>query len=83
MKRLFSVLLSIGMCLCLIPAKTMAAGGFQEGDFTYTMITGDTLRIDSYQGQNADVVIPDKVVHSGDTYTVTTIGCEAFANEAF
>ena len=83
MKRLFSLLLSIGMCLCLIPVKTMAAGGFQEGDFTYTMITGDTLRVDSYQGQNADVVIPDKVVHSGDTYTVTTIGCEAFANEAF
>ena len=64
----------------LLSAQALA---FDSGGFSYTVI-GATLNVEvtgrASGNTDTDIVIPDTVQDSGTTYSVTTIGLQAFQN---
>lgn len=46
-------------------------GEFAVDGFTYTPLTGDTVDVTGYTGEETDVTVPSEVENGGVTYTVT------------
>ena len=89
MKRLsYFILLTLLMSLTSTPAL---AHDFEEGGIYYNILSGTTNVEVTFYGNNqfnvpdefkytGDVVIPSTVTHDATTYTVTSIGTNAFIN---
>ena len=75
MKRL---LLFTAVALCSL--ATLAAGFTVDG-ISYNITSTDWLRVEVTQSSpkyRGDIVIPEKVENGGNTYSVTSIGSDAF-----
>ena len=74
---LFAALMSVGMW-----AAPIVVNGVQIGNLYYNLNNGNqTAEVIKYQSGNkytGDIIIPESVEYSSVTYTVTSIGYEAF-----
>jgi hypothetical protein len=84
-KRIISVSLSVLLLICFLSAQLFDVGiGFGVlkvsastmtwGDYTYTILVDNTIRIDRYNGTDPHVDIPETI----DGMAVTVIGSSAF-----
>ncbi|OLR55925.1 hypothetical protein BHK98_07545 [Hornefia porci] len=76
-----TIILALMLMLALMPVmgeKTMAEDemSFMSDNCKYTVIdTSDhSVRLDSYRGDDRDLIVPETVEHEGITYTVVKIG---------
>ncbi len=74
-KKLISLLISLAVILTALPLAGVTAFAEVSGDFEYTILEDGTAEITDYTGNAETLEIPSKL----DTYTVTSIGYEAFA----
>ena len=86
MKKLKSMLVTLAMLLCTISAS---AYNFKVDGIYYDIISSEKLTVavtygssyNSYSNEyTGDVVIPESVTYESKTYSVTSIGYEAFRN---
>ena len=72
------LVLFLALMTCMLDAS---AYDFEEDDIYYT-VNGNTASVTykttNYNTYSGDVVIPQRVIHNGVAYTVTTIDAEAF-----
>lgn len=84
--RFLSALLSVAMLFTLLPTAAFAAVGDTFTDDTVGTtgiiykVTGSDVSVYKYTGSDPNVVIPETVNYSGNTYTVTSIFKSAFDN---
>ena len=77
MKKIFTLLLA------LVATTTLWAHGFEVNGFFYTFLEGNNVEV-TYKGSYNNneylsaVTIPETVTYNGTTYSVTSIGYEAF-----
>ena len=77
MKKIFTLLLA------LVATTTLWAHGFEVNGFFYTFLEGNNVEV-TYKGSYNNneylsaVTIPETVTYNGTTYSVTSIGNEAF-----
>ena len=74
MKHLFTMLLTL-------VAVTASAQDFEVDGIYYNILSEDDKTVEvtgSPYGYSGDVVIPAEVTYDGSTYSVTTIGKDAF-----
>ena len=59
---------------------TATSGAFEQGDFAYFVTSATTVAVTGRASGNTDtvIVIPDTVASNGTTYSVTSIGDQAF-----
>ena len=82
MRKLFSLFLA------LVATTSLWAEDFSVGGIYYNYLDGNNVEVtyrgddyDSYRNEYAgEVIIPSTVTHNGTTYSVTSIGDEAFYN---
>ena len=73
----------LGCCFILAQDEADAGTTFNEGSYTYEVISGNDVQVNGFSSSAvANVVIPDSVSHSGTTYTVVKIKNSAFADKA-
>lgn len=58
------------------------ATSFSEGHYTFTIIDGDGVRIDSYDLDTGQLIIPDSIVYESHLYYIKEIGTSAFYNHS-
>ena len=69
-KRIGSVLLALALCLSLLPATALAAGGAWDGSIATAFAGGTGTESDPYQIANgAQLAYLASSVNSGETYT--------------
>ena len=51
---------------------------YQEKTLYYTIKWDNTVEVEGHSSVNGDVVIPSSVTNNGTTYSVTSIGWQAF-----
>ncbi|MCL2695046.1 MAG: leucine-rich repeat domain-containing protein [Clostridiales bacterium] len=75
MKRTFTLVLAVVLCLGALPLMSLAA---ISGDYEYTALGGGTAEIVKYRGTGGSITIPSTL----GGYPVTAIGTEAFRDSA-
>ena len=77
MKKILSFFLAAVMALSVLPFGIITTFAETSGDFEYSVLSEEekTCEITRYYGEETDLIIPSQF----DGYTVTSIGCEAFA----
>ncbi len=79
-KKFLSLLMSLAMILTALPLSGVTAfaedGTHTSGDFEYVVLEDGTAEITGYVGNSEVLDIPSKL----DTYTVISIGNDAFAD---
>lgn len=81
MFRIFAALFSLAFSL-VAHAYTFEAGGLYYNILSYSDLEVEvTFDDNTYNAYSGDIVIPETVDYDGQTYTVTAIGSEAFAND--
>ena len=76
---------SASFCFLFIVMMLSAqAQAFDEGGLAYTITNSSTVEVTGRASGNSatNINIPDTVTNNGTTYSVTTIGAEAFYNNA-
>jgi len=71
----------MGCFLFLAQDEADADAPFNEGSYTYEVISGTNVQVNGFSSPSStveNVVIPDSVTHSGTTYTVVKIKANAF-----
>lgn len=76
--RRISLLLTVALLAVMCFAFTAGAEDLVYGDYTYTVLEDETVKITGYNGTEADVVIPNEI----DGKAVTVIGRSAFNYES-
>jgi hypothetical protein len=66
------------VCGAVIVAQEVVPMLDESADFTYSRINDSTVSITGYTGTRTDITIPSTVVINDTTYTVTSIGAQAF-----
>ncbi len=66
------------VCGAVIVAQEVVPMLDESADFTYSRINDSTVSITGYTGTRTDITIPSTVVINDTTYTVTSIGVQAF-----
>ena len=78
MKHLKKLAMTIVGLWCCMAAS---AYDFQEGGFSYNILSETDLTVEVAKGpSDGDVSIPGTVAYNGQTYSVTSIGYQAFRN---
>ena len=72
MKRLSTLFVAFMATTCLW------ASGFQIGYFFYEFTSENTVELDYAEDEITQAVIPNTVTYKGKTYSVTSIGTDAF-----
>jgi len=71
----------LGCCFILAQDEADADAPFNEGSYTYEVISGTNVQVNGFSSAAvANVVIPDSVSHGGTTYTVVKIKDSAFSS---
>ena len=72
----------MGCFLFLAQDEADADEPFNEGSYTYEVISGTNVKVNGFSSAAvANVVIPDSVSHGGTTYTVVKINDSAFSSK--
>ena len=66
------------VCGAVIVAQEVVPMLDESADFTYSRINDSTVSITGYTGTRTNITIPSTVVINDTTYTVTSIGAQAF-----
>lgn len=74
MKKI-SMLVSVLLAFFILFALSASAEDLAFGDYTYTVLEDETVKITGYTGEGGDIVIPSEI----DGRAVTVIGYRAFA----
>ncbi len=73
-QKLISLLLSISILMSIFAVSGISASAAVSGDFTYSVVNGDSALITGYSGNEKNLVIPDSL----NGYTVKGVDANTF-----